>query len=262
MRPLALLERTEVSGLLGLLFDLDDTVLTHGRLTLDAYAALSALSDSGLRLVAVTGRPASWGELLVRQWPVDGAVTENGAVALVREGRGVRRVDSCAPAEREHRRARLGSLVAAVREAVPAARLADDVEGRVSDVAWDIGEREQLPEQAIARIVGLANERGARTTRSSVHLHATLDGADKASGAVSFLAGAFGDDVTAALSRYAYVGDSANDAACFAAFACTFGVANVAAHAGRLSVAPRWVAPRAMGEGFVDVATAILERRR
>lgn len=261
MRPLALLEPDDVAPLAGVLFDLDDTVLTHGRLTLDAYGALVALADAGLRLVAVTGRPASWGELLVRQWPIDGAVTENGAVALVREGRGVRRVDSCTTAERDRRRARLGSLVATVREAVAEAKLADDVEGRISDVAWDIGERERLPEETIARVAALAAERGARTTRSSVHMHATFDGADKASGAIAFLAGAFDEDSTAALARYAYVGDSANDAACFAAFAKTFGVANVAAHVHRLSVAPRWVAPRAMGEGFVDVARAILARR-
>ena len=44
------------------------------------YDALWDLSDAGLRLVAVTGRPSGWGEVIARQWPIDGAVTENGAV--------------------------------------------------------------------------------------------------------------------------------------------------------------------------------------
>ena len=61
--------------------------------------------------------------------------------------------------------------------------------------------------------------------------------------------------------RYAFVGDSGNDAACFAAFRTTFGVANVRASLGRLSVTPRYVASRAMGEGFAEIAAAILAHR-
>ena len=57
--------------------------------------------------------------------------------------------------------------------------------------------------------------------------------------------------------RYAFVGDSGNDAACFAAFRTTFGVANVRARraAAHRASPPRYVAAAApMGEGFADVA--------
>jgi len=89
------------------LFDLDDTLLSHGRLTREAYEALCDLSDAKLRLIAVTGRPSGWGEVLARQWPIDAAVTENGAVHVVREGRGVARIEACDEAERRARRVRL-----------------------------------------------------------------------------------------------------------------------------------------------------------
>jgi hydroxymethylpyrimidine pyrophosphatase-like HAD family hydrolase len=140
-------------------------------------------------------------------------------------------------------------------------KLADDVHARRSDVAWDIAERERLDAASIAELGRLVIAAGARTTRSSVHLHASFERDDKASGVIRFIASRFGDDAGAALHRYAFVGDSGNDAACFAAFQTTFGVENVRAYARVLSVPPRWVAPSKRGAGFAEIARAILAAR-
>jgi len=261
MRPLSRFPSDRRAPVRGLLFDLDDTLLTHGRLTREAYGALWDLHDAGLRLVAVTGRPSGWGELIVRQWPIDGAVTENGAVHVVREGGGVTIRERCSAEERHSRRMRLARIVARVAELVPEARLADDVGARRSDVTWDIGERVRLPVDRVELIAAEILEQGARTTRSSVHIHATFDEDDKASGAVDFLGRSFGVDAGAALRTFAFVGDSGNDAACFAAFDATFGVANVAAHVPRLTVPPRYVAPSAMGAGFAEIARLLVHDR-
>jgi HAD superfamily hydrolase (TIGR01484 family) len=261
MKAVAELDPEEARRLRGLLFDLDDTLLTHGLLVRAAYDALWDLRDAGLSLVAVTGRPSGWGEVLARQWPVAGCVTENGAIHVVREGPGVARRDSCDDAERRRRRIKLAQLVEQVREQVPEARLTDDVGLRLADVTWDVGERVKLPEDRIAAVTRLILDAGARTSRSSVHLHATFDTDDKASGALRFLARELGQEPGAALSRFAFVGDSGNDAACFAAFRTTFGVANVAAAVGRLSVPPRYVARAPMGEGFAEIAGTILRAR-
>jgi HAD superfamily hydrolase (TIGR01484 family) len=261
VKPLDALEPAEARGLRGLLFDLDDTLLTHGLLTREAYGALWDMHDAGLRLVAVTGRPSGWGEVIARQWPIDAAVTENGAIHLVREGRGIARLDPCTEDERRARRVRLARLVETVRGIVPEARLADDVDARLSDVTWDIGERVQLPAERVAAIADAIRAAGARATQSSVHIHATYDADDKASGVVGFLVRHFSEDAGAARTRYAFIGDSGNDAACFNAFALTFGVANVAPYLSKIPVTPRYVAPRKMGEGFADVARAILSRR-
>jgi len=210
VKPLFALPAEEARRLHGLLFDLDDTLLSHGLLTRVAYGALWDLHDAGMKLVAVTGRPSGWGEVMVRQWPIAGCVTENGAIHLVREGRGVTRWDACDELERRSR---------AIEEA------------------------------------------GARWTRSSVHLHATYDKDDKASGTLRFLAQQLGEEAGAAVTRFAFVGDSGNDAACFAAFRTTFGVANVRAALRHLTVPPRYVADRSMGEGFAEVAAEILRKR-
>lgn len=261
MKPLAALDPGTLRGLEGLLFDLDDTLLSRGVLTREAYGALWDMHAAGLRLVAVTGRPSAWGELLVRQWPIDGAVTENGAVHVVREGMGVAIRERCGPDERTRRRARLAAIVERVGARVPEASLTDDIGGRRSDVTWDIGERVRLPEDRVARIRQEIREAGARTTSSSVHIHATFDEDDKASGTVHFLSQTFGVDAGRARVRYAFAGDSGNDAACFAAFATTFAVANVKAHLSRIPVSPRFVAAAAMGEGFAEIARAMLEER-
>jgi hydroxymethylpyrimidine pyrophosphatase-like HAD family hydrolase len=144
---------------------------------------------------------------------------------------------------------------------VPEAQLTDDVGARRTDVTWDIGETARLPEdrtRAIAREIEAA---GARWSRSSVHLHATFDVDDKASGAVRFCVRHFGESAGSALVRFAFVGDSGNDAACFSAFRTTFGVANVRASLGRLVVSPRYVAAGEMGEGFAEIADVLLARR-
>jgi hypothetical protein len=261
MKPLRDLPVERARALRGVLFDLDDTLLTHGLLTREAYDALWRLRDGGLALVAVTGRPSGWGEVLARQWPIEGIVTENGAVSLRREGAAIQRFEDCPEAERRSRRMRLAQLVETVREAVPEARLSDDVDQRRSDVTWDVGERMRLAEDRIAAIVAEIARAGARWTRSSVHLHATFDAADKASGAVAFLHQRLGEDTGRALGTWAFVGDSGNDAACFAAFETTIGVANVRAALSRLPVTPRYVTDAEMGTGFAEMATTILSKR-
>ncbi len=261
MTPLARLDDVSAKRLVGLLFDLDDTVLTRGVLEREAYDAIWKLHESGLRLVAVTGRPSGWAEVLVRQWPIDGAVTENGAIGVVREGHGIRIIADGDDREVAERYARLDALVAIVRAEMPAIELADDVRARRSDVTWDIGERMTVSEEDVAKLQRILVREGARTTRSTVHVHASFERSDKASGALAFVRDRFGEDPGGAIWRWAFVGDSANDRACFSAFRTTFGVANVRAFLGQLAVPPRYIATKERGAGFAEIAAALLEAR-
>ncbi|WP_437734290.1 HAD hydrolase family protein [Sorangium sp. So ce1335] len=279
MQPLSLLTPDAARSLAGVIFDLDDTVLDHGALTEVAYGALFRLRETGLALIACTGRPAGWGEVIQRQWPIDATIAENGAVALVREpaapgagpqrglapGAGSGRVVLLDGLDREARRTRRAELVALADDMVrrfPAATLADDNDQRVTDVTLDIGEHRRVPQEDIQKMRAELRERGVRTLVSSVHLHLTRDPSDKATGAVRLLASRFGEDPTRARLRYAFVGDSGNDGVAFAAFLLTFGVANVRAHLGKLSVPPRFVASLPMGRGFAEIAHRIAELRK
>jgi HAD superfamily hydrolase (TIGR01484 family) len=248
----------EAARLAGVLFDLDDTVLDAGRLSLAALSALYRLSEAGLILVGVTGRPASWGQVLVRQWPVRGMVTENGIIALVKRGNRVEVLDRANARERAERRARLAGLVAELRENFPELEPSDDVAGRLADYSFDIAESKTVAPEVVQSATEFARGRGARVVQSSIQLHLSYDGDDKASGVLRFLRREHGVDATSARFRFAFIGDSENDAPCFAAFEHTFGVANL--H-GRPSIGPRYRATRAMGAGFHEIALALLAGR-
>lgn len=253
MLPLDRLTRDEARAIDVVLFDLDDTVLSHGLLTEGAYTAIWRLHEAKLPLLAVTGRPAGWGEIIARQWPVLGVVAENGAAFLRREGKGIARI----AASSKHR---LTPLVEDIRRAFPEIELADDNDARLTDVTFDIGERASIPRARIEELRRFVEAHGARAIVSSVHLHATFEGDDKASGALRVLRD-LGHDAGRARARSAFVGDSENDAACFAAFRTTVGVANVAPYVRRLSVPPRFVTRKTMGEGFAELAEAIISLR-
>jgi HAD superfamily hydrolase (TIGR01484 family) len=268
VRPLADLGADQARRLVGVVFDLDDTLLDHGALTEAAYSALHRLREAGLRLVACTGRPAGWGEVIARHWPLDAAVTENGALSFAVEhappGGGRRQVVSLDPLGRAARRARREELLALASEieaAFPETALADDNDARRADVTLDIGEHRRVPADEVRAIRAFAAGRGVRTFSSSIHVHLTPEPDDKATGTLRVLTSRFGEDATAALSRWAFVGDSGNDAAAFAAFRTTFGVANVRGHLPTLTVPPRFVARAERGAGFAEIAARLVALR-
>jgi hydroxymethylpyrimidine pyrophosphatase-like HAD family hydrolase len=76
MKPLS--ELTSVAHIRAIAFDFDDTLLTHGSLTLEAYQAVFMLKRAGFHLLGATGRPANWGAVVTKQWPLEGCIVENG----------------------------------------------------------------------------------------------------------------------------------------------------------------------------------------
>jgi len=251
MQPLSTLTQAEARGLRGLLFDLDDTLLDDGKLSEAAYSALFRLRESGLELYVVTGRPIAWVRLIGRLFPVDGGVGENGGVMV---GAGGVTMDAVAPAERARRIERLAALVVEIRAAFPDVEPPDDASERLSDFTFDVGEKHQVPAARVAELAAFARERGATVHVSSVHLHVGFDAVDKASGVVRLLRTLRGVDATVALGRYAFVGDSENDAACFGAFKTTVGVANLR---GKPTLAPRFITEAPRGRGIAELARVL-----
>jgi hypothetical protein len=259
MQPFERAQDAWLQPLRGLLFDLDDTLLDHGRLLPEALGALYRLRDAGFDLYAVTGRPASWGAVATHQWPLTGAIAENGAILFERVAARVKTIDPIDPAERAHRRERLARAVETLRRNHPELEPADDVGGRISDFTFDIGEHRNVDPAIVERARASARALGATTATSSVHLHVSFDRADKASGAVRLLHKHTALDPSLLLARYAFIGDSENDAACFAAFRVTLGVKNLR---GRPTLPPRFLLKGERAEGFVEAAELLLARRR
>jgi HAD superfamily hydrolase (TIGR01484 family) len=255
MLPVSALAKYAPRTLRGLLFDLDDTLLDHAKLTEAAYSSLFRLREAGFESYAVTGRPAGWAAVIARQWPIDGAVAENGAIAFVLNGRALRTIDPVSADERARRQIALAALVAEVRRQFPDLIPADDVPLRRTDFTFDIGEEQHVPRERVLEVRAFAEARGAATLASSVHLHVSFDRDDKASGVVRLIRELRGLDPSSILSRYAFIGDSENDSACFAAFRHSIGVGNLS---GRPTLTPRYLTTRERGAGFVEAVSALL----
>lgn len=265
LRPLAELPSALCRGLAGLCTDLDDTLTSGGKLTARAYQALWDAHEAGLLVVLVTGRPAGWADHLARMWPVDGVVAENGALYLRhRGGKLVRRTVRGDAAAEEKERARLLSLAGRVLAEIPGTALASDQPYREFDVAVDFCEDvEPLPAEAVQRIAALFQAGGATAKVSSIHVNAWFGAYDKLGMLKRLLLEEHGHDLEdpAVASRFLYVGDSPNDEPLFRFFPFSVGVANLAAHAPRMTQLPRWITARPSGEGFAELVSLLLRYR-
>lgn len=259
MKPLSSFSPESARALTGVVFDLDDTLLDDGRLSTAALDALYRLDAAGLVLLGATGRPAAWGQVLTRQWPVSGMVTENGIIALVRRAGRIEVLDRADRETRASRRRELAAIVAAMHREFPDLEPSDDVMGRLADYSFDIAESRVVPADRVCAAADFARARGARVVQSSIQLHVSLDADDKASGVMRFLGLVHGVDATAATFRFAFIGDSENDASCFAGFHHSFGVANLR---GRPSLWPRYRAAGEKSQGFIEIADRLLNARR
>lgn len=256
MRPVAEL----VAPLRGVFSDIDDTLTHEGAVVPEAYAALTRARAAGLRVVLVTGRPAGWAEVLASVWPVDAAIAENGGIAYLRRGRRLERL-YFSPGEPADDARRLADVADDILRTFSFARRSDDCTLRVTDVAFDIGENQQVPADDIDALTARCRELGARTLVSSVHAHAFFHAADKARMSARVAEALWGEPAADVAEHYAFVGDSPNDQAAFAFFRSSIGVANVARYASVLQPPPAYVTPSPNGLGFAEAIDAILAGR-
>ena len=239
----------------GLLFDVDDTLTTDGKLTAEAYVAMERLRRSGRILVPITGRPAGWCDHIARMWPVDAVVGENGAFYFrYRDGKLCRRYQDD-DRTRAAKRGRLGAIAERLLAQVPGSALASDQAYRETDLAIDFCEDvPALPLEDAERIAALMREAGLTAKISSIHVNGWFGGYDKLAATRQLFAEQFAMDLDAANAQLAFLGDSPNDSPMFGYFANSVGVANVARFAGRLEAEPKYVTRGFAGAGFAELA--------
>jgi hypothetical protein len=251
MRPLAELD---ARGVRALLFDLDETLTTGGRLTAQAYGALEKLHSAGRRTVAVTGRPAGWCDHIARMWPVDAVVGENGAFYFFfADGRLQKRFADDDPT-RAAKRGRLDAIAKRILQNVPGCAIASDQPYRETDLAIDYCEDvPPLPLEAAERIAAIMREAGLTVRVSSIHVNGWFGEYDK----LAMTRSLFKERLAMALDRQvAYVGDSPNDAPMFDFFENSVGVANVRRFT--MTSKPKFVTRASAGSGFAELVAHLL----
>ena len=249
------------AGIRGVVFDIDDTVTRNGVLEPDAYSAMHRLAGAGFELVAVTGRPLGWTDVIARLWPVRVAVGENGAGWTWVDEAGTHEGYFCDEVERAGQATLLDTIRREAAAAMPHVQTTNDHRHRRCDLAFDVGESVSLPRADIDALVALIERLGARSSVSTVHAHAAPGPWDKAEGVARALRDVLDIDLDGELERWVFVGDSGNDAAAFARFPKSVGVANVREHLDRIPVPPRYVTDSERGRGFAEIASHLVDAR-
>jgi HAD superfamily hydrolase (TIGR01484 family) len=258
MRPIAQLR--DARRLRGLLFDIDETLTTEGKLTAQAYGAMERLKSAGKIVVPITGRPAGWCDHIARMWPVDAVVGENGAFYFCHsQGKLVRRFHDEEKTRAGHR-ARLRAIGTRIVEQIPGSALASDQPYRETDLAIDFCEDvPPLPVEAAERIAALMREEGLTAKISSIHVNGWFGDYDKLAMAKQLFAEFFKCGAAMLQQEFAFVGDSPNDAPMFAWFGNSVGVANVARFSGQIDTLPKFVTRAAAGAGFAELVAHLLQ---
>jgi HAD superfamily hydrolase (TIGR01484 family) len=244
--------------------DIDDTLTLHGRLPAVAYAAMERLAGAGIKVIPITGRPAGWCDHIARMWPVEGVVGENGAFWFRydhEERRLVRRFLVDEAVRRENRK-KLDRLAGEILSAVPGTALASDQLYREADLAIDFCEDvPPLPDDEVARIVGLFEEAGCTAKVSSIHVNGWYGSYDKLTMTRLLMQEAFGIEVDEDRGRFAFAGDSPNDQPMFAFFPQSVGVANLRRFLPSLASRPHFLTRAEGGHGFAELAELLLAAR-
>jgi HAD superfamily hydrolase (TIGR01484 family) len=265
MKPIAEMTGTEAAGIRFVLMDIDDTLTREGKLPALSYGALWKLKEAGLTVIPVTGRPAGWCDLIAREWPVDGVVGENGALAFWLEP-GKRGLPSLKQEFHPQAVKKEHPLLERIRERalaeMPALRVSKDQSYRLFDLALDFAEEEPvLPLEAAERVRLMAVEEGAMAKVSSIHINIWMGNYDKLSMAERFLSRRFGWEAEPGIREVVFVGDSPNDEPMFARFPLACAVANIRRYEPYIRRLPGFAASKECGEGFAEIADVILEKR-
>ena len=246
--------------------DIDDTLTTDGRLTAQVYSTLEALSDAGIGIIPVTGRPAGWCDMIARFWPVRAVVGENGAFYFRydRDTRSMLRAFSDDLETRKANARRLEAIRDAVLATVPAAAVAADQGYRHTDLAIDFGEDvERLSDNDIDRIVQIFHDAGAVAKVSSIHVNGWFGAHNKSSMTSRLARDAFNLDIEQPGDNEicAFIGDSPNDAEMFGTFGKSIGVANLSDLIERCESIPTWITAAQSGAGFCEFAELVLSAK-
>lgn len=263
--PLESIPSELLQNLKGVLFDVDDTFTTHGRIPACSLSALWELKNAGLKLISVTGRPAGWCDHIARMWPVDGVVGENGAFCFWfdEKERKLKKRFLDTDSVRAEKRQRLLTVRDEILAAVPGCALASDQHYREADLAIDYCEDvPPLGSEAVKQICSLFKAHGATCKVSSIHVNGWFGKYDKLGMVKRFMAERFGLDLDTEKGSFAYCGDSPNDEPMFEYFPISVAVNNVLKFVNQMQTLPPYITSQEGGEGFAEFASHILKHRQ
>ena len=257
------LSTLDVSGVIGVFTDIDDTLTRDGRMPASALAAIERLVACGVAVVPVTGRSAGWAHMAMHLWPVDAVIAESGGLYLDRDpAHRLRWTFHADPARVRAGRQALERVVERLLADQPALAAASDNAFRLVDVAIDYCEAvTRAPEEVVQAAIDTLRGAGFHARASTVHINAWEGDFDKAPMALRYL-GERRSGAAADPCRWVFIGDAPNDESMFSAFLRSVGVANIARFLPTMRSRPACVTVAPFADGFVELAERLISARR
>ena len=239
----------------GIIFtDVDDTLTCDGLLPAETFNALYELQNAGVEVIPVTGASAGWCDCLIKTWPINTVIGENGALTMSKNQRGIVTTHLVKNADNVARdMARLKQIATELSARHPEIQYTQDQKFRLSDIAFDIGQAVMVDAAVSERATQWLIDQGVQARRSSIHINVWIGDHSKATGALQLLNGR-----NIAVGDCLFIGDSPNDEAMFKHFPLSVGVSNVEKFLSKMQHAPVYITQREGGFGFVEMTHAIL----
>ncbi|MCH2535057.1 MAG: HAD-IIB family hydrolase [Bdellovibrionales bacterium] len=239
--------------------DIDDTLTNDGKLISESYEAMWRLSQSGIKIIPITGRPAGWCELIARMWPVDAVVGENGGFYFTYKNSEMIRKFQIPKAQRIKNQKKLKKIEEEVLSSVPGSAVASDQFCRMMDLAIDFCEDvPALSNEDVDKIVDIFKKHGAQAKVSSIHVNGWFGDYNKLSMCKIYVEDYLNLDLEKNNEQFCFVGDSPNDEPMFEFFENSIGVKNVEAFLSKMSHPPKFLTTQEGGYGFKQVADHLL----
>jgi len=256
MKPIEELNKSQIKKIEYVLCDIDDTITTDGKLTAEAYSAIWNLYKKGYSVIPVTGRPAGWCDLIIRQWPVKAVVGENGAFVYYYDGSRIKTFTHPSVAGPDTR-LKLKGVETACLEGVPGCRVSRDQFARIYDLAIDFNEDPPyLGLEAAESIRNICVSLGAQAKISSIHVNAWFGNYNKVEMTRLFFEKVLKE--TDIRQKCIFFGDSPNDEPMFEYFPICCAVANILPFAEKMLHLPPYVTTQKGAEGFAEAINYIL----
>ncbi len=238
--------------------DVDDTLTWKGRLPHEAFTALVKLQQSGIKVIPVTGASAGWCDCMIRTWPIESIIGENGAYFVDRNSEGRLSYHfSVGESERSANWRRLLQLKKEVVSKFSSAHPTADQPFRLTDIAFDINQDRKVERAEAFEIARFCEASGMNVKISSIHINVWCGEYNKASTANEWLA-----HHKIEHSDAMFIGDSPNDDSMFSNFSHTVGVANIQPFIDELNAPPGYMTHHPGGYGFAEMAASLIEGRR
>lgn len=248
--------------------DIDGTLTDeHGHFSEELIRAFLLCKQTGIKVILITGRPASWVQGMVEYFPVAGGIGENGGLYCPKQKEAPMRVlvgsnNDLPEVTLEYvERGRLArmAMFADLKLRFPQLRPTGDCVTRLTDFTFPL---DNLSIEDLVLIESMCRAKSFGFTYSSIHGHIKDPDQHKASGILKLIQNV--PELAASVEQIVTVGDSRNDQEMFDPqhFPYSVGVANIAKHLPHMHIHPAYVTAEPGVIGFCQLVDLLIESRK